>query len=582
MSPAYDAWNAALIEFATSGIRRGSPIYLPIDERALVVAWRHFLGQAGTDAPSVRQAFTDCVRHRCSTPFLPGLDLGPLLRRDTDGRPLGVGFLGAMILAAYDMEDEEEASENNYYYRLRRVFDPHSATHGQPNWLSDVHGQRLDESLWLEWNRWLTEHGWEPTAMHGGHNNRYVKYPISQALLRNGDRDRLIRLYREHLDSSQRSWDREFLAAHLPEIADHASSACLRNLLSDRDSDSRRFEAIADAAFEIYAAMDWSKGDAAADSLQRIEAGLFRTEDRRGNATYSLYPRLPQRWRTRSGLEVVSDSGGEPEPLIPDGQHTGRFLPLSFPVENFNERRFRVTTDGADEGMELLFPQRDFWILIRDPDDEYSNALATWGLPALGERFLLISRPNHGPQLRLLRDLGLLEWEGDCLDLTVGDVSWQEYHGCRVLRPRWDHVVPRSESKAVVEILCPRMGRVTVSLEGGLSIPGQNVWLEDYPPQMRVRAVDQTFRWTVRRRSDAPLVQVETVGQTHELTDLPDLPAGEYDIEVRIEGGVIGRRALHIAPWDALEAVAPARGLTVEGKHLHFTLRGGHLLPGEV
>ena len=177
MSPAYDAWNAALIEFATCGLRRGSPIYLSIDEHALLVSLRDFIGQPGKEALEVRQSFTDCVRQRCSFAFLSGLQVDSLLGRDTDGRPRGVGFLGAMVLAAYDMEDEEVASENNYYYRLRRVFDPHSATHGQPDWLSDGHGQRLDESLWMEWNRWLTEHGWEPTAMHGGQNNRYVNYP---------------------------------------------------------------------------------------------------------------------------------------------------------------------------------------------------------------------------------------------------------------------------------------------------------------------------------------------------------------------------------------------------------------------
>jgi hypothetical protein len=581
MAPGYDAWNGALIELATCGIRRGSPIYLSIDERALILAWRHFLGQPATDGASVRRAFTDCVRERCSFAFLPSLHLDRLFGRDSGGRPRGVGFLAAMVLAAYDMEDGEAAGEQNYYYRLRRVFDDTSTVHGQPDWLTDPYGQRLDERLWLEWNEWLTEYGWEPTALHGGHNNRYVNFPICQSLLRNGDRDRLIRLFRDHLDFSQRSWDRELLAAHLPELADHASSARLRSLLSDRDTDSRRFEAIADAAFEVYAAMDWSKGDAAADSLQWIEAGLFRTEDRRGNATYRLYPRLPQRWRTRSGLEVL-DSDGEPEPLIPDGQHAGRFLPLSFPLGDLNERRLRITADGADEGMELVFPRRDFWILIQDPDDEYSDALATWGLPALGEPFLLLTRPLHEPQLRILRDLGLLAWEGDSLDLTMGDVPWKENHGCQVLRPRWDHVVPRKESKALVEILRPRMGRLTISLEGGLSIPGQNVWLEGYPPKMRVRTVDQAFHWAVRCRGAAAPVHAEMPGEAHQLTDLPDLPAGEYDIEVRTDGGVAGRRVLRIAPWDALEAAAPARSHAVEGKHLHFTLRGAHLLPGEV
>jgi hypothetical protein len=582
MAPNYDAWNAALIELATCGIRRGSPVYLSIDERALLVAWRQFLNQPGGEATTVRQAFVTSVRNHCFVAYTGDLHFDRLCGRDASRRPRGVGFLAALVLAAYDMEDEEEASEKNYYYRLRRVFDPQSAAHGQPDWLTSRYKERLDELLWEEWNAWLSDHGWEPTATQGSVNNKYVHYPICQSILRKGDCARLMTLYRDRLkESAQRSWDRDLFAAHLPELADHASSARLRNLLSDRDSDPRRFEAVADAAFEVYAAMDWSKGEAAADSLQRLEAGVFRTEDRRGNATYFLYPRLPQRWRARFGLEVLGRSGA-PEPLVPDSQHAGRFLPLSFPLDNLDEQRFRVTAGGADEGMELVLPGRDFWILIRDPDDEYSDALATWGLPALGEPFLLLCQPCHESQLRALRDLGLLAWEGDHLDPTIGGVPWREYHGCQVLRPRWDHVVPRWESRALVETLRPRMGRLTISLEGGLSVPGQNVWLEGHPPKMRVRTVDQAFRWGIRRRGDATRIHAETEGQTHQLIDLPDLPRGEYDIEVRTDSGVTGRRILRVAAWDGLEAVAPARGHAVEGKHLHFTLRGAHLLPGEV
>jgi hypothetical protein len=581
MLPGYDAWNAGLIEQATYGIRRGSPIYLSIDERALLVLWRQFLGQPAKEAQAVRKAFTECVRERCTVTFLSGLHLDSLFGKDSNGRPRGVAFLAAMILAAHDMEDEDAASELNYYYRLRRVFNPNSTEHGQPDWLTNHYGERIDEQLWLEWNVWLAEHGWEPTAVHGGHNNRYINFPISQSILRNGDRDRLIRLYHDHLDSSQRSWDRELLAANLPDLAEHASSARLRNLLCDRDSDSRHFEAIGDAAFEVYAAMDWSNGDAAADSVQRLEAGLFRIQDRRGNATYSLYPRLPQRWRTQSCLQVLNDQG-EPEPLTPDAHHAGRFLPLSFPLMDLKERRLPMRVDGKDEGMELVLPNRDFWILIKDPDDEYSDALATWGLPALGDPFCLLCQPQHEPQLRLLRDLELVAWENDCLDLALGSVSWKEYHACQVLRPRWDHVVPRRESKALVETLRPRAGRITISLEGGLSVPGQNIWLEGYPPLMRVRAVDRSFNWSISRRSDQSSVHPTTAGHTHELTELPNLAPGEYDIEVKMEGGATGRRVLRIAPWDGLEAMAPARGHAVEGKELHFTLRGAHLLPGEM
>ena len=582
MEPGYDAWNAALIDLATAGVRRGSPIYLSIDDRALLVAWRHFLGQPAREGAAVRAAFAACLRQRCAHPFLPGFDLACLSGVGADGLPRCVGFLAAMVLAAYDMEDGDEAAELNYYYRLRRVFDPASVEHGQPPWLTDAYGGRLDEGLWCGWNRWLAENGWEPTAGHGGHNNRYINYPICQSILRNGDRERLVRLYRDHLEATQRSWDRELLAAHLPDLADKASSARLRALLANRDAaDSRRFEAVAEAAFEVYAAMDWSSGEAAADSPNRIEAGLFRTEDRRGNATYALYPRLPLRWRTPAGLTVIDDATGETEPLTPDAHHAGKYRPLPWPLDSLGERRLRVLTGGADDGMELVLPGRDFWVLVQDPDDEYSDALATWGLPPLGEPFLLLCRPQHEPQLRALRELDLLSWKGDPIEPDVAGGPWREYHGCQVRRPRWDHVVPRRESRALVETLRPRPGRMTVSLEGGLSVPGQRVWLEGFPPKMRVRSDECSYSYSIRRRADGATVCEDASGQAHQLIDLPSLPPAEYEIEVRASGGVTARRVLRVAPWDTLEAAGATHCQAVEGDRLHFTLRGAHLLPGE-
>lgn len=581
MEPEYAAWNAAIIKMVTGDVRLGSPIFLAIDDRALLTLWRHYLGQPPLDVAAVRTAFANRVREACHEQFGGGFDLTRLRGHDRDGLPSCVGFLAAMVLAAHDMGDDTAAGELNYFYRLRRVFNPRSEEHGMPNWLTDAYGQRLDESLWLAWNDWLLTIGWEPTAVHGGPNTKYINFPISQALLRDGDRERLAHLYRDHLDVSQRSWDRELLAAHLPELACHSTGKRLKELLSDRDTDANRFEALAEAAAEVYAAMDWSKGQAAGDSPLRIEAGLFRTEDRRGNATYSLYPRLPRRWRAASRLEAIDSATGASESLTAESQHVGRFKPLSWPLTDLQERRLKLLADGVDEGMELVLPARDFWVLIRDPDDEYSDAQASWGLPAIGEPFLLLCRPQHVRQIRTLNEMELLSWRDDPLDSEMVGGQWQEYHDCQVLRPRWDHVVPSRESRLLVETLRPRATRLAVSLEGGLSIPGKNVWLEGHPPKMRVRVAARTFSYTIRRRASKEVVRPETEGPTHELIDLPNLSPSEYEIEVRAGEGMSGRRLLRVTGWDDLEAADVLRGQAIEGDLLHFTLRGAHLLPGE-
>ena len=205
-------------------------------------------------------SFTARVREACQS-AVDDFDLTLLAGNDHNGRPRCVGFLAAMVLAAHDMGDDEAAGELNYFYRLRKVFDPQSVEHGMPYWLTDSYGQRLDEVLWLAWNQWLLANGWETTAGYGGPNTKYIHFPISQALLRDGDRDRLTHLYRDHLESSQRSWDRELLTAHLPDLSGFATGKRLKEMLSDRDTDATRFEAVAEAAFEIYATMDWAKGE---------------------------------------------------------------------------------------------------------------------------------------------------------------------------------------------------------------------------------------------------------------------------------------------------------------------------------
>ena len=75
--------------------------------------------------------------------------------------------------------------------------------------------------------------------------------------------------------------------------------------------------------------------------------------------------------------------------LTAESQHFGRFKPLSWPLTGLQARRLKILADGNDEGMELVLPARDFWVLIRDPDDIEPDAQANWDLPVLGEPFLL-------------------------------------------------------------------------------------------------------------------------------------------------------------------------------------------------
>src|SRR5262249_53547514 len=153
----------------------------------------------------------------------------------------------------------------------------------------------------------------------------------------------------------------------------------------------------------------------------------------------------------------------------------------------------RVTGDEQGEITELMLPARDFWVLIHDPDDEASAALASWGTPAVGQTFLLLCRPTHEHQLRLLKEEGLLTWQ-EAEPVALGGADWLEYRECQVTSSRWSRVL--AEDEDLVEALRPVAG-VNVVLEGGLRVPGQYLWLEGHQPTVRLCRFEGTAQLKV-------------------------------------------------------------------------------------
>jgi hypothetical protein len=575
----YDRWNRALAHWAVHGSSEGTPIYLSVDEPALLTVARRFAGLACANIDEACDAFRQALIEKCVRCGPGGerrIDLSGLAGSDNDGIPRSVAFLAGMVFAAYQMADDKVADDGAYFVRLRQLFgvDP-AGQNFRPRGL-ELRPNRPapEESLWQTWNRWLARNGFQPTAAQGnGPKYKYSNYPISQALLRKGDKVRLARWFREQERSGaldHRSCDRDILAVRLPELGKTLGSVRLRQLFQNTE-DHRRFEAVIDAAADVYDSIDWDQAADASDAdligPRRLRAGLYRTENFiTGAIEYWLYPKMPRRWQ--GGALAVERDGCRHELQV---QRPGWFMPL-WPVTLNSEQRYPIT--GADDITELVLPNRDFWILVHDPDDGASGILASWSVPAPGQTFLLLCQEQHARQLQVLREEQLLTWD-EIIPVPQGDRVWLEYRECQVESSRWSRMLPQPGCEDLLDALRPVM-RVNVALEGGLRIPGQHVWIEGHQPDLRLYQFGGAVQLRIYEANAPEQPVFEGPAAVNDQVPLPSLGPGEYVIEAGGAGCVAVRR-LRIASWSQLEARPPTRDYSVPVNG--FCLRGASLFP---
>lgn len=205
---AYELWNRALILEFFGGARAGSPVYLDLEPEVLLRLATEIGAPAGLVPQDPQLAFCHSVtrtfdlrssgpemlhQHAMAArlwaegtspqPGLPGLDLDPDL-------PPFVAALGLLSLAAEQMHAGDGMAPTNYYGRLCDLLE----VQGDAARKKVEHDFRLESNtLWSHLNSWLQRaHGARgfPTAEAFNHL-AYVGVPISQALVRAADRDKL-------------------------------------------------------------------------------------------------------------------------------------------------------------------------------------------------------------------------------------------------------------------------------------------------------------------------------------------------------------------------------------------------------
>lgn len=557
----YDEWNKAIAEYFISGLSSGSTVYLSVDEDALMEIGARF-EQSGSDSVNWVEDFTAAVQFKCvtgDTVYLPRSS-----GYQSDQIPRCVVFLAAMVLSAHYMIGEETEDETilqtNYFKRLRQVLGLSDEETGRPVGLMPP---GIEEDLWEEWNRWLISNGWLHSAEQGQSNhNKFINYPLSQALLREADQEVLERLFRQQVNSGQlsRVCDRDTIGFWVRN--QQFGYRHLRDLI--QESDFRRYEAVTDAVFEVYTSIDWDQEFDATSGKRRIgqrrmTAKLYRVEDViRGDIIYYLYPRQPRQYWSGS-LEIVHN--GTVHDLREDRQ--GWFLPLELPVNPAGGISYEVR--GHQQVKELVLPERRFWVLVPDPEDETSGIFAGWESPKLGENFLLLCRKEYSEQMEMFRQEDLINWDHD---FPVDD-EWVEYRECMIISPSWDGIIPQYQD--LYDTLKPRIA-ATISLKGGIRVPNQGGWLEGYPPEIKIIAFDNSVNLKLLDTSSPDEPIMHQLIDTNKPISVCSLTPGVYLFEVYTLGKLVARRSFQIVPWDSLDCPQPKQPFDVNVGT--FTQRG--------
>jgi len=530
----YDAWNHAIASYFTAGAAKGSPIFLSVDVEALEEIAASFLDEPVAGDPVLD--FVAAVKHRCVMPFRDAVNIDGL-KTAIGEVPGGVGFLGLLVFAAYNMQEEEGIDESNYFLRLRKVLElPHYR--GRPEGLP----AGAEEALWKAWNRHLAAQGLQDTAERGAGPQTYLRYILSQAILRESDKQFLGQRFHDgHLPLQFDCDQLGFWLSRQQVNRKHLSQGL-------HHPDPGRVWEFYRAAHRVYEAGDWTTGAVRRANTARattcsIECGLYRTEDLTGEPQYWLFPKQPARIRSKS-LVVEFPEAASSLPLRP--LRAGFFAPL-WVHDPFVDSAVEHKVVGDLGVQKLLFPRRDFWVLVRDPENP-QGAWASWKpYLELGEQLLLLCRSGaFDAEMTRFRAAKLIEWTE-----RVERADWVEYHGCMVLSYDWGGFIATPECRALADALAPR-AMAGVSVSGGLRDPNQNAWIEGFAPSLKVYGFERQFEVVVTSADGAEVFR-EDVARQNEVALPRDLEPDTYQIEAKWSGKRATVRVLRIVPWRSVQ-----------------------------
>lgn len=550
----YEQWNTAIIDYFTGEVPKGTPVYLTVNEETLkYIGNKYFNINEGSSV----EEFERAIKKKCTQGenAQKRVCLGTIHGYDGEGYPLGIAFLSAMVLAAHKMSGEGDIDPANYLLRLCGLLEVVPNPQGnRPTGMernkNEGDERAVEVSLWRFWNVWLETNGWGSTAEQLPTGPlKYLNYTIEQALLRDDDVTYLRNKFKRSL-SNHRSLDEAQLGGWMKR--ENLTRKHLRRGLES--GDLGRVSAFLDAAYRVYATMNWdSDADETISSItgsRGLNAGIQRIVSRKGEVAYWMLPRRPTQWKA-VGLEVLNPQTNTYQKL--EHYRADLFRP-TWSINPFIDATEAFNIKGDVGFDQLFFPSREFWILTEEQDDP-TKTLATWEKypTLLGKRFMLLLKGDINSmlsqELKRYKEQNLIEWDGTPKE---DDRGWTEYKGCMILSRSWDCIIPIDSASRLFDALKPSSSEfATLSLSGGLKVSAQNAWLEGFPPLVCIYGFEKDFKLLV---TSGQIMIDELEVEVQKPYQLPLCSStGLYQLEVRWGAKIVANRTLRIISWDQLE-----------------------------
>ena len=537
----YEIWNQAFSHVVFTPDKAGRPVYLDMDEDVLRIVAR----EAGVDPSQAVDELAAAVR---GTLNLDSSD-GPVFaqytdrltawrralrtKRDTSAlqSPPVLTLLAVLTLAAEAMCRDPDYAANAYYPRLRRLLRVDDGQQGRR--LETAYRQQA-ENLWRGLGEWLSAEDGRlglPSAYALSH--RYVGLPISQALVRAGDRQRFLRM---------------FSTFGLPPGAE-VSPADMERLLDDW---IRRHPCPVSRNLESL----WQRGQAreriasvAAVELLSWDGSTALSDDEDGHidGDVLLFCRLRRFPRPQFEIAFVADFRTLPNPrslvvLSAEGEPTIDVVPAGG-ARVQPTHASEVDPASLVEGVLSLTDKESGSQASRRPrrvvplrHDQLLNAYVECERVQLGEdAMLLVKNDRSLPEavrstLQLIARPGFRE-EAALPGLPTG---WVLYTDVQIMAS--PAAEPgQSDLNALVPILSSQL-----TLAGGLKLPGRmRKWSSLDPPEVRavVQDADSIAVWMTRLEDgDGPIgtPRTWTSQEPALVVDLgaERLPDGDYELSL--------------------------------------------------
>ncbi len=572
----YLRWNDAIISTVIGGCITDEPVFLAVDaERLAEIADTCDL----CDVPRACDRFVTAVRERC---VVDGrINVRSIEGVDESGRPLCVGFLAFLVLAA---GERGAAGDDRFYLSLSKLLWPQRTQPAQNRQdLKMPSGERCEEPLWRMWNSWLLTQGFAPTARRGqGPREKFRMYPISQATLSRSEKVYLIEhVFAPALEARQLSdfLDQEafdFWLRQRVKRAPHLWQGITDRVLGRDRVGGHRFpaafrEEFLAECFEVYTlAVTGSDASAIRTGIDTrsvrptLGAGLVREAALDGTVEYRLRPSRPRRGRDCAGGRVVINdrswellASEDPQWFQPIGEPLQSLAPANFVVENY---------PGV---VSLDLPDRQFWVLAPDPAAPTDQLLVSDRKSDPDERVMVVVRLVGQrtdaviASMQRLKELGFLDWQGNAETMP----GWREYRRCRMLISPWPSEAPAGVDPELYLRLSPEASD-TIRFESGLRVPEERgAFMEGCLPDLSiVTEADPLILRIAPLEKHAPQETRELQGRRGQPFRLPpELRPGLYVLQgLSGEPGderEICQRRLVVRAWQDLAIERPSTGL---------------------